>query len=276
MSSSALSDRVVILTGATGGIGKILVEALIENGARVGALDVDAEKLAALQDEYGRGSLHGVLCDVSSSSDCARAIAAVSEHFNGIHVLINNAALGMNAVHPGYEKGQLQIEDVSEALWSRFMVVNVNGPYFMTRAVVPAFRRQAWGRIINISTSYLTMMRAGFAPYGPTKAALEAWSLMLARQLEGSGITVNVVLPGGPVDTQMIIDYPGLDRKALIAPSVMRAPVLGLLTPEAEAVTGQRFIAVEWDAALGSNPAVQPHRSAAWPEFGKPFSQMRS
>ncbi len=156
------------------------------------------------------------------------------------------------------------------------MAVNVNGPYFMTSAAVPLLRAQKWGRIINITTSYLTMMRKGFSPYGCTKAAVEAWTKMLSRQLDGSGITVNIVVPGGPVDTAMIVDYEGLDRSALISPDVMTAPILGLLTEAGGAVTGERFTAVEWDEALGPDPTVQKHRSAAWPELAQPFSQMRA
>ena len=116
------------------------------------------------------------------------------------------------------------------------------------------------------------MMRRGFAPYGPTKAALEAWSIMLSRQLAGSGVTVNVVLPGGPVDTVMA---PGSDRSSLIRPDVMAAPMLGLFTEAGGAVTGQRYIAVEWDDALGTDPAAQAHGPAAWPQLAKPFSKMK-
>jgi NAD(P)-dependent dehydrogenase (short-subunit alcohol dehydrogenase family) len=116
------------------------------------------------------------------------------------------------------------------------------------------------------------MMRKGFVPYGPTKAALEAWSLILSRQLEGSGITVNVVLPGGPVDTIMV---PGEDRSALISPNVMSPPMLALFTEAGGKVTGQRFIAVEWDESLGTDPAAQPHAPAAWPQLAKPFSKMQ-
>jgi NAD(P)-dependent dehydrogenase (short-subunit alcohol dehydrogenase family) len=116
----------------------------------------------------------------------------------------------------------LQIEDVPDDLWRRFFAVNVGGAFSMTRSAVPIFRKQKWGRVINVSTSMITMMRKGFVPCGPTKAALEAWSQILSKQLEGSGITVNVVLPGGPVDTVMA---PGEDRSALISPNVMAPPM---------------------------------------------------
>ena len=95
------------------------------------------------------------------------------------------------------------------------------------------------------------MMRKGFVPYGPTKAALEAWSLILSKQLEGSGITVNVVLPGGPVDTIMV---PGEDRSALISPTSCPRRCW-LFHGAGDKVTGQRFIAVEWDEKLGTDPA---------------------
>jgi NAD(P)-dependent dehydrogenase (short-subunit alcohol dehydrogenase family) len=76
-------------------------------------------------------------------------VSEVVKHFGALHGLVNNAALGMQATHPDYEKGELQIEDVPPALWARFMAVNVNGPYFMANVVVPRLRAQKWGRIVN-------------------------------------------------------------------------------------------------------------------------------
>jgi hypothetical protein len=67
----------------------------------------------------------------------------------------------------------------------------------------------------------------------------------------------------------------GDDRSALISPDVMSAPMLGLFTEAGGAVTGQRFIAVEWDESLGTDPAAQQHAPAAWPQLAKPFSKMQ-
>jgi NAD(P)-dependent dehydrogenase (short-subunit alcohol dehydrogenase family) len=239
---------------------------------RVAALDIDEKGVRALQDKHGEAKVLGLRSDVSDPENCHRQVAAVAERLGTVHILLNNAALGMNAVSDYYDDEHLQIEDVPDDLWRRFFAVNVNGAFFMTRAVVPIFRKQKWGRVIIVSTSILTMMRKGFAPYGPTKAALEAWSQMLSRQLDGSGVTVNVVLPDGPVDTAMV---PGEDRTALISPDVMSAPMLSLFTEAGGKVTGQRFIAVEWDESLGTDPAAQPHASAAWPQLAKPFSKMQ-
>jgi NAD(P)-dependent dehydrogenase (short-subunit alcohol dehydrogenase family) len=268
-----IAGKVAIVTGAAGGIGKALVGAFVKQGLRVAALDIDEKGVRALEDKHGDANVMGLRIDVSDPENCHRQVAAVAERLGTVHILVNNAALGMNAVADDYDDEHLQIEDVPDDLWRRFFAVNVNGAFFMTRSVVPIFRNQKWGRVINVSTSILTMMRKGFVPYGPTKAALEAWSLILSRQLEGSGITVNVVLPGGPVDTAMVL---GDDRSALISPDVMSAPMLGLITEAGGAVTGQRFIAVEWDESLGTDAASQPHAPAAWPQLAKPFSKMQA
>lgn len=266
-----LEGKIAIVTGASGGIGKALVKAFVREKLRVAALDIDERGVQDLQDEYGGDTVLGLRCDVSDAADCGRQVDATLQHFGGLHILVNNAALGMNAVHPDYATKALQIEDVSEALWARFMAVNLNGSFYMARKAVPIFRRQHWGRIINVSTSYISMSRPGYSPYGPSKAAIEAWILMLSRELDGTGITANIVLPGGPVDTAMVLDE---DRSELIPPEVMSDPMLGLFTEAGGKVTGQRFIAVEWDAALGTDPAKQQHRSAAWPELAKPWARM--
>ena len=273
MAYPGIAGKVAIVTGAAGGIGKALVAAFVKQGLRVAALDIDEKGVRALEDKHGDANVLGLRIDVSDPENCHRQVAAVAERLGTVHILVNNAALGMNAVADDYDDEHLQIEDVSDDLWRRFFAVNVNGAFFMTRSVVPIFRKQKWGRVINVSTSILTMMRKGFVPYGPTKAALEAWSLILSRQLEGSGITVNVVLPGRPVDTAIVL---GDDRSALISPDVMSAPMLGLFTEAGGAVTGQRFIAVEWDESLGTDPAAQQHAPAAWPQLAKPFSKMQA
>ncbi|CAM5775318.1 3-phenylpropionate-dihydrodiol/cinnamic acid-dihydrodiol dehydrogenase [Labrys miyagiensis] len=269
MSYSDFNGKVAIVTGAAGGIGKALVEAFVAEGLRVAALDLDEAGLASLEAAHGADTVLGLRCDVTDAADCIRQVETVRTHFGSLHMLVNNAALGMNSVSPNYGTGRLQIEDVPVGLWQRFMAANVNGPFFMAHAVMPGFRRQHWGRIVNVSTSFFTMMRPGFSPYGPTKAALEAWSLMFARELEGSGITVNVVLPGGPADTAMVPDEEGLDRSTLIPPAVMAAPILGLFTDAGAAVTGRRFIAVEWDPARGADPSRQESAWAAWPDLAR-------
>jgi NAD(P)-dependent dehydrogenase (short-subunit alcohol dehydrogenase family) len=273
MAYSDLKGKIAIVTGAAAGIGKALVETFVAEGIRVAAMDINVDGVNELQQKYGKDTVLGLRVDISDPQSCKAQVAATVDHFGGLDILVNNAALGMNAVHPRYQARNMQIEDVSEEIWQRFLMVNIGGMFFMSRQVVPIFRTRGWGRIINVSTSFFTMLRPGFSPYGPTKAALEAYSVQLSRELEGSGITVNVVLPGGPANTQMVPDEEGLDRATLLPVEIMAAPMLGLFTKEGDAVTGKRFIAIDWDPAI-TDPTKQKSRSAAWPELAVPLAQM--
>ena len=78
------------------------------------------------------------------------------------------------------------------------------GAFLMTRAAVPRMVEQGWGRVVNVTTSFFTMLNEGFAPYGPAKAALEAASAIWAKEFRDTGVSVNVLIPGGPTDTRMV------------------------------------------------------------------------
>ena len=115
------------------------------------------------------------------------------------------------------------------------------------------------------------MLKSGMAPYGSTKASLEALTAIMARDLEGTGVTANVLVPGGPADTRMIpADLP-IARDALISPDAMVPPVLWLVSDDSNQVNGRRFIAAKWD------PTCSPHKAAelsgapvAWVGYGTP------
>src|SRR5438132_7038777 len=89
---------------------------------------------------------------------------------------------------------------------------------------------RGWGRIVNVTTSLGTMLNAGSPTYGPSKAALEALSAIMAKDLDGTGVTVNVLVPGGVTNTPMISDEAGYDRDKLIQPEVMVPPLLWLVS----------------------------------------------
>jgi 3-oxoacyl-[acyl-carrier protein] reductase len=108
--------------------------------------------------------------------------------------------------------------------------------------------KQGWGRIVNIETSLFTMMMDGFSPYGPSKAALESETVIWSKDLDGTGVTVNALAPGGPADTRMIPRNEVGDRSALVQPEVMVAPIIWLMSPQSDGVTGRRIIAKEWNA----------------------------
>lgn len=112
---------------------------------------------------------------------------------------------------------------------------------------------QGKGRIINISMNHETMKRKGFVPYGPSRAATESLSAIMAEDLKESGISVNMLLPGGATATGMIPDDLRREIEAgfqLMQPEVMAEPIVFLASPEAEGITGERIVASEFESWL--------------------------
>jgi NAD(P)-dependent dehydrogenase (short-subunit alcohol dehydrogenase family) len=188
----------------------------------------------------------------------------------GVHILINNGALGMGMIRADCMARLIDIEEITPAMWQRFVAVNFSGAWNMTRAVIPHLRAQRWGRIISVTTSFFTMLRGGFQPYGPCKAGLEAMAAAHAQEFAASGITVNVVVPGGPADTPMVPRESGFKREQLISPNVMAPPMLFLCSEEAGAITGNRYVASHWDAGLAPAEAEARCRTPiAWTQLAQ-------
>ena len=131
-----------------------------------------------------------------------------------------------------------------------------NSPLALANAVVPNMMRQGWGRIVNVTTSLGTMLNAGSPTYGPSKAALEALSAIMSKDLDGTGVTVNVLVPGGITNTPMVSES-GFDRAKMIQPEVMAPPLVWLVSDAAGKVTGRRFLGVHWDPALPPEQAAE-------------------
>ncbi len=266
--SSDMTGKIAIVTGAAGGFGRAIVKGFIDQGMRVGICDIDADAVAKMERAYGKDRALALVADIADPATCAAQVRKLVDHFGGLHILVNNAALGMGAVRADHFTRTVQIEDIDDAVWQSFMAVNMNGAFFLAKSAMPILRRQGWGRIINVTTSFFTMLRPGFAPYGPAKAALEAWSASLAGTLRGSGITVNVVVPGGPADTAMVPPESGFDRSQLISPERMVPPILWLCSEAGSAVTGARYLAAEWDPASPPTDPAKIAVPAAWPQLG--------
>ena len=198
MPAPDLKDRIALITGAAGGIGQALARAFVGAGLRVALCDTSKDALLRLHRELGPDRTIALPMDVSDPASCRDSVARTVADFGRLDVLVNNAAVGMSTVREDHMRRVVQIEDIAPELWARFMAVNLSGPFYMAHAAVPGMRARKFGRIINVTTSFFTMLNPGFSPYGPAKAGLEAWSASLAGELKGTGITVNVVVPGGP------------------------------------------------------------------------------
>jgi NAD(P)-dependent dehydrogenase (short-subunit alcohol dehydrogenase family) len=208
-----------------------------------------------------------VLADLATEDGCRDGVAAAVSHFGRVDALVNNAGIGVSSLRPDAETRIPSIEELDAATWDRFFAINVRAPMLLLRAVLPMMRATGWGRVVNNTTSFRTMLRV--LPYGATKAALESASAVWAQELAGSGITVNVLIPGGPTDTPFIGAGAGWAREAMLKPAIMGPPLAWLLSDAADGFTGQRIIAARWDAALaGHEAAAQAGRAIGWPELG--------
>ncbi|WP_439532214.1 SDR family NAD(P)-dependent oxidoreductase [Polymorphobacter sp.] len=283
MSDASLKGRAIIITGGGRGLGRAMAEALIDAGADLmltGAREADeleATRLALAGRDGGR--CLAMLADVGDAAACDAVAAATEAAFGRIDVLFNNAARSGSSVHPGEGyPDHARFWEVDVDAYRDLVLTNFVGPFMMTRAVAPGMVARGFGRIINISTSRPTMLFAPGGPYGPAKAGLEASSRIWARQLEGSGVTVNVLLPGGAADTALI-PGPGVGTRAapwnpaegpfveglhtgLLPPEVMVAPALWLASDLSDGVNGQRFVGRNWDPARPWAEAAAVARAA--------------
>jgi NAD(P)-dependent dehydrogenase (short-subunit alcohol dehydrogenase family) len=265
-------SKTALITGGAGGLGRAMAEALAMDGINTAIFDCDEEaaskRAAEINERCGCERVLGIAGDVSDENSCNDAIASCIDHFGSIDILVNNAGIGVSSIRPDAERDLPSIEEIDRALWDRFFAVNVTGPMLMTRAAATRMRANGWGRVVNNTTSFFTMLRV--LPYGASKAALESMSAIWAKQLESTGITVNVLVPGGPTDTPFISDEAGIPRDKMLKPAIMGPPIRWLASAASDGVTGQRFVAASWDADKDDAEAAKiAGAPIGWPELAK-------
>ncbi len=255
------TQRVAIVTGAAGGIGRALVKGLLDAGIRVAAVDRTRDGLVVIAGtarEQGKdAALLTIEADLSHEVAISDVVGQAHSHFGAIDILVNNAGIGQATLRPGNWQQPLRFWEVTADQWRQFIAVHTTAPLLLAQTVVPGMIERKWGRIVNVTTSLGTMIRSGSPTYGPSKAALEAFSAIMAKDLDGTGVTVNVLVPGGVTNTPMVPQESGFDRQEMIQPEVMAPPLVWLVSNAAQGVTGRRFLAVHWDPALAPAQAAE-------------------
>jgi len=186
---SSFQDKVVVVTGASLGIGKALTLMLLEKGAKVVASSRSEKKLEALRAAVARwqDALFTTTCDVSRQDDVEAMVAAGVKHFGKIDGLVNNA--GLYPTTP--------LLDLSEKEWDQVLDTNLKGPFMCSQAVArEMIARGVKGHIVNISSTASLTARPGTVHYASSKGGLNMLTKVLAVELAPHGIRVNCVVPG--------------------------------------------------------------------------------
>ena len=181
---SRLAGKVAIVTGASKGMGRHFVAALLAEGARVAALARDSAQLRSLEAEFGT-SVRAIACDVSRSADVNAAVAEVVSHFGRIDLLVNNAAVFVPVL----------LEEATDEQVLQHIGPNVNGVIWLIRAAIPHLR-QTQGHIITISSESVRNPFPMLGLYAAGKAAVETLSTALGAELRSDNIRVTVLRSG--------------------------------------------------------------------------------
>ena len=227
----ALSNIAVIVTGAARGMGRAMTLALAATGVRVAATDLassrnEMREVLDIARRQGVGDrIVSVECDITRWRDCTGTVQAAIDRFGALHGLVNNAGIAVpdEELASGRARRRRFYQHDADA-WRRVIDTNVTGSFQMAKAIAPALVAQGWGRIVNVTTSATTMVLEGFSPYGPSKAALEAATVIWSKDLAHTGVTVNALVPGGPGNTRMVPQTEAPDRATLVQPEAMMAP----------------------------------------------------
>ena len=238
----------VLVTGGTSGLGLAMASALAAAGARVALTGRSGERARSVAADLP-GAV-GVELDVRDESSVTQAVEQVWSRLGGIDMLVNNAGIGMRTVNPLFMTHPQGFWEVPVSGFRSVIETNLTGYFLVAREVTLRMLTAGGGRIVNISVSDSTMHRAGFVPYGPSRAGSEAMSRIMAADLRDTGVTVNLLLPGGATATGMLPSdaRPG-DRQFLDA-AVMAAPIVWLASDAAAGVHDERIVAVDFERWL--------------------------
>ena len=248
--SSGVACRTALVTGATSGLGLAMAAALAGAGLRVAVAGRSAERAAAAASALP--GAFGVELDVRDEDSVTRAVARVWSRLDGIDLLVNNAGIGMRTVNPNFMTEPRGFWTVPPEGFRDVIATNLTGYFLVARAVVPRMLAAGSGRVVNVSMNRSTMTRAGFVPYGPSRAGAEALSRVMAADLTGTPITVNVLLPGGATRTGMVPAEHAAGLRNLLEPEIMGPPIVWLASAAASGVRDHRIVAAEFDQWLAS------------------------
>src|SRR5574341_862170 len=248
-----LTDKTALITGAGGGIGKAIAKAYVEEGASVIICGRNEETLKDACQEISKSfnfhlmrtahqipphrEIEYVTADIVKKDDVKRLANRVEQKWNGLDILVNNASiLGVRT----------SILDYPEDIWEEVIDVNLNGQFFVIKAVLPFLLKSNNGSIINVSSSVGRRGKALWGAYAASKFGLEGLTQVLADELSAKNIRVNSVNPGGTRTEMRARAYPEEDPMTLPLPEDIVPVFLYLASDESVGITSKSFDARDW------------------------------
>ncbi len=203
-----LKDKVCIITGAGGGMGKTAAQMFAKEGGKIAVLEVNEEAgrktVKEIKDQGGEASFFQ--CDISNEANVAGSVSKIVKEYGKIDVLYNNAGIMPEEDH--------SVVDTTEKVWDAVMNINLKGIFFMTKYVIPEMEKNQSGSIINIA-SFVAFMGCSVPQdaYTASKGAVCSLTKSLAIQFRPKGIRTNAICPG-PIETPLLMEWLVSDEEA--------------------------------------------------------------
>ena len=250
--------RVAIVTGGLRGLGRAMALGLGRDGhcvVAVGHIAADVAGFAADAAAFADRTLT-LVADLRAPAACDRVVAATRARFGRADILVNNAGVTFTYIAPDRFRrtAPQKFWEISDEIVQTVLDTNYVAADQMARRLAPGMVEAGWGRIVNVTTKLDTMNRVGNSPYGPSKAALEMATEIWAKEVAGTGLTINILNPGAGANTPgMAEEMRQASREGrvpkLVEPDQMVSPLLWLVSSAADGINGMRFDANLWDPA---------------------------
>jgi NAD(P)-dependent dehydrogenase (short-subunit alcohol dehydrogenase family) len=244
-----LQDKVALVTGSVRGIGWEIVQAFVAEGAKVTICDLSLAEVneAVVKLQLPEERVLGVKADVTLEREVADLFGTIRQKFGRIDVVVNNAGFAWPRGGPV----NLELADTPLDVWLKVLDTNLNGTFLCSREALKIMRPQGGGSIVNISSPQGKKGKVLRGPYSAAKFGVEGLTQVLALENEAYNIKVNSLDPGGIVATEAIKKIPGNRGMRMLSPEIVRASAVYLASDESRGITGQAFVATDWNKEHG-------------------------